>query len=81
MLLSNAQIVRRGHAAAVDRDPKTRLRNAIAQALGVLSLSVPFNMFKALVVLLNVLRAAITESPTQLAVVDQRSCGRDAPPK
>ena len=36
---------------------------------------------KALVVLLNVLRAAITESPTQLAVVDQRSCGRDAPPK
>ena len=43
--------------------------------------SVPFNMFKALVVLLNVLRAAITESPTQLAVVDQRSCGRDAPPK
>ena len=38
-------------------------------------------MFKALVVLLNVLRAAITESPTQLAVVDQRSCGRDAPPK
>ena len=24
---------------------------------------------------------AVTESPTQLAVVDQRSCGRDAPPK
>ena len=32
MLLSNAQILRRGHAAGgtVDRDPKTRLRNAIA---------------------------------------------------
>ena len=63
---------------AVDRDPKTRLRNAIAPACCP---SVPFNMFKALVVLLNVLRAAITESPTQLAVVDLRSCGRDAPPK
>ena len=36
---------------------------------------------KALVVLLSVVRAAVTESPTQLAVVDQRSCGRDAPPK
>ena len=75
MLLSNAQILRRGHAAG---DPKTRMRNAIAPAC---CRSVPFNMFKALVVLLNVLRAAITESPTQLAVVDQRSCGRDAPPK
>ena len=33
MLLSNAQILWRGHAtAAVDRDPKTRLRNAIATA-------------------------------------------------
>ena len=69
----------RGYVAtrpAVDRDPKTRLRNAPACCP-----SVPFNMFKPLVNLLNVLRAAITESPTQLAVVDQRSCGRDAPPK
>ena len=63
---------------AVDRDPKTRTRNAIAPAC---CRSVPFNMFKALVVLLNVLRAAITELPTHLAVVDQRNCGRDAPPK
>ena len=67
---------------AVDRDPKSR-EDTLEECnrAGVLSLSVPFNMFKALVVLLNVLRAAITESPTQLAVVDQRSCGRDAPPK
>ena len=79
MLLSNAQILRRGHAAGGwSRSEKTRLRNAIAPACCP---SVPFNMFKALVVLLNVLRAATTESPTQLAVVDQRSCGRDAPPK
>ena len=63
---------------AVDRDPKTRTRNAIAPAC---CRSVPFNMFKALVVLLNVLRAAITELPTHLAVVDQRNCGRDARPK
>ena len=52
--------------------------NAIAPAC---CSSVPFNMFKALVVLLSVVRAAITESPTQLAVVDQRSYGRDAPSK
>ena len=67
---------------AVDRDPKSR-EDTLEECnrAGVLSLSVPFNMFKALVVLLNVLRAAITESPTQLAVVDQCSCGRDAPPK
>ena len=67
---------------AVDRDPKSR-EDTLEECnrAGVLSLSVPFNMFKALVVLLKVLRAAITESPTQLAVVDQRSCGRDAPPK
>ena len=63
---------------AVDRDPKTRTRNAIAPAC---CRYVPFNMFKALVVLLNVLRAAITELPTHLAVVDQRNCGRDAPLK
>ena len=80
MLLSNAQILRRGHAADVDRDPKTRTRNAIAPAC-CRSVPFKFNMFKALVVLLNVLRAAITELPTHLAVVDQRNCGRDAPPK
>ena len=83
MLLSNAQILRRGHAAggwsrSEDTLDSGALRNAIAPAC---SPFVPFNMFKALVVLLEVLRAAITESPTQLAVVDQRSCGRDAPPK
>ena len=64
-----------GTRPEVDRDPKTRLRNAIAPACCP---SVPI---KALVVLLNVPRAAVTESPTQLAVVDQRGCGRDAPPK
>ena len=31
--------------------------------------------------MLNVPRAAVTESPAQLAVVDQRSFWRDAPPK
>ena len=76
--LRSCGVATRQPRPAVDRDPKTRLRNAIAPACCP---SVPFNMFKALVVLLNVLRAAITESPTQLAVVDQRSCGRDAPPK
>ena len=60
---------------AVDRDPKTRFRNAIAPA------RCPSVPVKALGVLLNVPRAAVTESPTKLAVVDQRSCGRDAPPK
>ena len=81
VLLSNAQILRRGHAAGGWSRPEDTLEEC--NRAGVLSLSVPFNMymFKALVVLLNVLRAAITESPTQLAVVDQRSCGRDAPPK
>ena len=66
----------RSRGAAVDRDPKTRTRNAPACCR-----SVPFNMFKALVVLLNVLRAAITELPTHFAVVDQCNCGRDASPK
>ena len=79
VLLSNAQILRRGHAAGGWSRSEDTLEEC--NRAGVLSLSVPFNMFKALVVLLNVLRAAITESPTQLAVVDQRSCGRDAPPK
>ena len=64
-----------GTQPAVDHDPKTRLRNAIAPACCP---SVPF---KALVILLNVPWAAVIESPTQLVVVDQRSCGRDAPPK
>ena len=54
--------IARGHGGtAVDRDPKTRLRNAITPACCP---SVPF---KALVILLNVPRAAVTESPTQLA--------------
>ena len=79
VLLSNAQILRRGHAAGGWSRSEDTLEEC--NRAGVLSLSVPFNMFKALVVLLNVLRAAITASPTQLAVVDQRSCGRDAPPK
>ena len=64
-----------GTRPAVDHDPKTRLRNAITPA------RCPPVLFKALVGLLNVPRAAVTESSTQLAVVDQRSCGQDAPPK
>ena len=80
MLLSNAQILRRGHAAGGWSRSEDTLEDRIA-IVPACCPSVPFNMFKALVVLLNVLRAAITESPTQLAVVDQRSCGRDAPPK
>ena len=69
-----------GHAAGGWSRPEDTLEEC--NRAGVLcKLSVPFNMFKALVVLLNVLRAAITELPTQLAVVDQRSCGRNAPPK
>ena len=57
MLLSSAQILRRGMGTqlAVDRDLKTRLRNAISPACCP---SVPF---KALVVLLNVPKAAVTE--------------------
>ena len=84
MLLSNAQILRRGHAAAAMASGWSRSEDTLEEcnrARAACCPSVPFNMFKALVVLLSVLRAAITESPTQLAVVDQRSCGRDAPPK
>ena len=79
MLLSNAQILRRGHAARRLIAIRRHARGMRPRAVDLLA--VPFNMFKALVVLLNVLRAAITELPTHLAVVDQRNCGRDASPK
>ena len=80
MLLSNAQILRRGHAAggwSWSRSEDTHEECNRARALSTCPLQSPL----ALVVFLNVPRAAVTESPTQLAVVDQRSCGRDAPPK
>ena len=64
MLLSNAQILRRGHAAG----GRSRSEDTLEECnrARVLSLSVPFNMFKALVVLLNVLRAAITTAISPL---------------
>ena len=80
MLLSNSQILRCGHVAGGWSRSEDTHEECMPIAPACCR-SVPFNMFKALVVLLNVLRAAITESLTQLAVVDQRSCGRDAPPK
>ena len=78
MLLSNTQILRRGHAAGGWSWSVGTLEECNRARARVFCPSVPF---KALVVLLNVPRGAVTESPTQLAVVDQRSCGLDAPPK
>ena len=69
MLLSNAQILRRGHAAAaVDRDPKTRLTNGgMKSRPRAVHLSPSRPLALQALVLLNVPRAAVTESPTQLA--------------
>ena len=68
MLLSNAQILRRGHADGGWLRSQHAWRMQSRPRAVRLSPSRPL-----IVVLLNVPRAAVTESLTQLAVVDQRT--------
>ena len=75
MLLSNAQILRRGHAAGGwSRSEDTLEECNRARVLSICPLQGPCRFAQCAT-------SSCHWVTDQLAVVDQRSCGRDAPPK